>query len=44
MIVGQTVFSVRKGTEHRAETALHDLDGLLRAAAGHRTDAVSARR
>ncbi len=35
MIVGQTVFSVRKGTEHRAETALHELDALLRAAPGH---------
>jgi heme-degrading monooxygenase HmoA len=40
MIVGQTVFSVRKGTEHRAETALHDLDGLLRAAGGHQAHRV----
>jgi len=40
MIVGQTVFSVRKGTEHRAETALHDLDGLLRSAVGHQAHRV----
>jgi heme-degrading monooxygenase HmoA len=40
MIVGQTLFSVRKGTEHRAETALHDLDGLLRAAPGHQAHRV----
>ena len=40
MIVGQTVFSVRKGTEHRAETALHDLDGLLQSAAGHQAHRV----
>jgi heme-degrading monooxygenase HmoA len=40
MIVGQTVFSVRKGTEHRAETALHDLDGLLRSATGHQAHRV----
>jgi heme-degrading monooxygenase HmoA len=29
MIVGQTLFSVRKGTEHRAEKALQDLDRML---------------
>jgi heme-degrading monooxygenase HmoA len=40
MIVGQTVFSVRKGTEHRAEAALHDLDGLLRSVTGHQAHRV----
>jgi heme-degrading monooxygenase HmoA len=35
MIVGQTVFSVRKGTEHRAERTLHELSALLTAAPGH---------
>jgi heme-degrading monooxygenase HmoA len=40
MIVGQTVFSVRKGTEHRAEAALHELDALLHAAPGHQAHRV----
>ena len=35
MVVGQTVFSVRKGTEHRAEASMHELDSILRAAPGH---------
>ena len=35
MIVGQTLFSVRKGTEHRAEKALQDLDGLFEQVTGH---------
>jgi heme-degrading monooxygenase HmoA len=35
MIVGQTLFSVRRGTEHRAEKALQDLDGMLEHASGH---------
>ncbi len=35
MIVGQTLFSVRKGTEHRAEKALQDLDGMFEQASGH---------
>ena len=35
MIVGQTLFTVRKGTEHRAEKALQDLDGMFEPAAGH---------
>jgi heme-degrading monooxygenase HmoA len=34
MIIGQTVFSVRKGTEHRAEAALDDLRRLLEPAGG----------
>jgi len=40
MIVGQTVFSVRKGTEHRAETALDELYGFLSHAAGRRSHRV----
>jgi heme-degrading monooxygenase HmoA len=35
MIVGQTIFSVRTGTEHRAEKALAKLDGMLEHTAGH---------
>jgi len=35
MIVGQTTFSVRKGTEHRAQRALQELAGYLHAAPGH---------
>ncbi len=35
MLVGQTMFSVRHGTEHRAEHALQELTELLRASAGH---------
>jgi heme-degrading monooxygenase HmoA len=34
MIVGQTVFSVRRGTEHRAERTLQELAGLLQSAPG----------
>jgi hypothetical protein len=36
MIIGQTVFSVRKGTEHRARKALDELAGLLTVAGGQR--------
>ena len=35
MLIGQTMFSVRHGTEHRAERALQDLAGLLPASPGH---------
>jgi hypothetical protein len=35
MIVGQTMFSVLKGTEHRAEAALQELAGLVTLAPGH---------
>jgi quinol monooxygenase YgiN len=35
MIIGQAMFSVRKGTEHRAEHALQDLIALLQSASGH---------
>jgi hypothetical protein len=35
MIVGQTMFSVLKGTEHRAEAALQELASLVGDAAGH---------
>jgi len=34
MTVGQTLLSVRKGTEHRAEKALEDVAGRLAGAAG----------
>ena len=34
MTVGQTLLSVRRGTEHRAEKALEDVAGQLGAAAG----------
>jgi quinol monooxygenase YgiN len=35
VIIGQTMFSVLKGTEHRAEHALQDLAAQLQAAPGH---------
>jgi heme-degrading monooxygenase HmoA len=35
VIIGQTMFSVRKGTEHRAEHALGDLASILQSASGH---------
>jgi heme-degrading monooxygenase HmoA len=35
MIVGQTMFSVLKGTEHRAEAALRELAGRVAEAPGH---------
>lgn len=35
MIVGQTMFSVLKGTEHRAEAALHELAALVGHSPGH---------
>jgi heme-degrading monooxygenase HmoA len=35
MMIGQTMFSVRKGTEHRAQTALEELAGLVHEAPGH---------
>jgi len=35
VIIGQTMFSVLKGTEHRAEHALEDLAALLPSASGH---------
>lgn len=35
MIVGQTMFSVLKGTEHRAEAALQELAALVAATRGH---------
>ena len=35
MIIGQTMYSVRKGTEHRAERALQELAGLVQQAGGH---------
>jgi len=35
MIVGQTMFSVLKGTEHRAEAALQELAVAVGAAPGH---------
>ena len=35
MIVGQTMFSVLKGTEHRAEAALQELAGWVGEANGH---------
>ena len=34
-MIGQTMFSVRKGTEHRAERALQELAGRLQGAQGH---------
>ncbi len=36
MLVGQTMFSVRKGTEHRAEAALRELNALVVGANGLR--------
>jgi heme-degrading monooxygenase HmoA len=35
MLIGQTTFSVRHGTEHRAERALQELAALLHGSAGH---------
>jgi len=35
MLIGQTMFSVRHGTEHRAERALQEFAGLLQGSAGH---------
>ena len=35
MMIGQTMFSVRTGTEHRAERALEELAGHLQGARGH---------
>ena len=43
MIVGQTMFSVRKGTEHRAERALQELAGLVQQARGTHTVIASLR-
>ncbi len=40
MVIGQTMFSVRKGTEHRAERALRELAGYLADAPGHRDHRV----
>jgi hypothetical protein len=40
MLIGQTMFSVRRGTEHRAERALQELAGYLQGAAGHRNHRV----
>lgn len=40
MIVGQTMFSVLTGTEHRAEAALQQLAALVTAAAGHRSHRI----
>ena len=34
MLIGQTMFSVRKGTEHRAERALQELAGIPPGGAG----------
>jgi heme-degrading monooxygenase HmoA len=36
VIIGQTMFSVRRGTEHRAEAALEEVLGLLGNAEGLR--------
>jgi heme-degrading monooxygenase HmoA len=35
MLIDQTMFSVRHGTEHRAERALQELAALLAGSAGH---------
>jgi len=40
MIVGQTMFSVLKGTEHRAEAALQELAGRVGDAPGHASHRV----
>jgi len=40
MIIGQTVFSVRKGTEHRADVALAELDRFLLQAPGLRSHRI----
>jgi heme-degrading monooxygenase HmoA len=40
MIIGQTIFSVRRGTEHRAETALAEVRRQLMSAEGLRGHSV----
>jgi hypothetical protein len=40
MLIGQTMFSVRHGTEHRAERALQELAGFLQGSAGHKDHRV----
>jgi len=40
MLIGQTMFSVRHGTEHRAERALQELAGFLQGSAGHTSHRV----
>ena len=40
MLIGQTMFSVRHGTEHRAERALQELARLLQGSAGHTSHRV----
>ncbi len=35
MIIGQTMFSVRTGTEHRSDRVLRELSSLQRQAPGH---------
>jgi heme-degrading monooxygenase HmoA len=40
MIVGQTMFSVLKGTEHRAEAALQELAATVSVAPGHRSHRI----
>ena len=40
MMIGQTMFSVRKGTEHRAGHALAELAGLVQQAPGQRSHRV----
>lgn len=40
MIIGQTIFSVRRGTEHRAETALAEVRRQLARADGLRAHSV----
>ena len=40
MIVGQTMFSVLKGTEHRAEAALQELAGSIADAPGNRSHRI----
>jgi heme-degrading monooxygenase HmoA len=40
MLIGQTMFSVRHGTEHRAERALQELASLLQGSAGHHNHRV----
>ena len=40
MIVGQTMFSVLKGTEHRAEAALLELAATVGVAPGHSTHRI----
>jgi heme-degrading monooxygenase HmoA len=40
MIIGQTIFSVRRGTEHRAEAALEEVRRHLRLAEGLRGHSI----